>query len=319
MRTVICLAVSIAFPALVSTAAPPAQPAANLASASNMLAHVQMLASTIGPRNVSNYSNLVASANYIEKCLADLQYSVKTQQFESGSVLLWNLECEIGGSSSVSNEIIIVGAHYDTCYKTPGANDNASGIAVMLELARLLRTNTVDRTLRFVAFVNEEPPFFKSELMGSVVYAARSKQRGEKIVGMMSLETVGYYSEIKNSQTYPTIGFGLFYPSKGNFIAFVSNKESKALLQNCEQAFTAAGPPLPIEALSTGQLVPGISLSDQWSFWIYGYPGMMVTDTAMFRYRHYHKATDTPEKLNYEKMADLVRGLRAVIERLSRK
>jgi Zn-dependent M28 family amino/carboxypeptidase len=211
-------------------------------------------------------------------------------------------------------EIILLGAHYDSVRGSPGANDNASGVAALLALsARFARLQT-RRTLRFVAFVNEEPPFFYTDRMGSQVYARAARGRGDDIRAMFSLETIGYYRDDIGSQRYP-FPFGFFYPEQGNFIGFVSNLGSRALLKRAVAAFRGVSD-FPLEHLAAPAIVPGVAWSDQLSFWRAGYPGVMVTDTALFRYPHYHRADDTPDKLDYARLARVVEGLAAMLRTL---
>src|SRR5438309_7547838 len=194
----------------------------------------------------------------------------------------------------------------------PGANDNGSGVAALLALARSFSGKVGQQTLRFVAFVNEEPPFFQTTQMGSFVYARRSKQRGDKIASMISLETTGYFSDAPHSQKYPAPGLGIFYPTTANFIGFIGNFHSRALVRRAISIFRAQQK-IPSEGATLPSFIPGVSWSDQWSFWQHGYPAIMVTDTALFRYRHYHEPTDTPDKLDYDRFALVVSGLENVI------
>ena len=172
------------------------------------------------------------------------------------------------------------------------------------------------RTLRFVAFVNEEPQYFQTPQMGSFVYAARCQSRGDRIEAMISLETIGYYSNEPRSQGYPAPGLGFLYPRTGNFIAFVGNVASRSLLRNVIGEFRRYAQ-IPSEGGALPAMIPGVGWSDQWSFWQHGYPGIMVTDTAPFRYPHYHAATDTPDKLDYDSMTRVVVGLEKVIHHLA--
>jgi hypothetical protein len=282
----------------------------------NLRRHVEMLAGQIGERNVWHPEALAATARYIRNTLEDLGYEVQIQSFESRDVTLQNLEVELTGDSA-PEEIIILGAHYDSIRGTPGANDNASGVAAMLEIARLLAGNTYSRTVRLVAFANEEPPFFYSEEMGSRVYVARSRQRGEQIKAMLALETIGYYSDQPGSQNYP-IPFSLFYPDTGNFIGFVGNLSSRRLVRQAVGAFRASTP-FPSEGVAAPGWMMGVHWSDHWSFWQAGYPAIMITDTALFRYQHYHAATDTPEKIDYPSLARVTRGLADVVTELAGK
>ena len=211
--------------------------------------HVSTLAERIGERNIKHYDSLNASLEYIKNALKVEGFQVAEQDYSIGGKLVKNIETEISGTQK-PEEIIIVGAHYDSVSGSPGANDNASGVAALLELARDLKERSPERTLRFVAFVNEEPPYFQTEDMGSRVYARRSRERGEKIVGMLSLETIGYYSDAKNSQVYP-FPFSLFYPSEGNFIGFVGNTSSRTLVRRAIKTFRedAAFPSQGVAAL----------------------------------------------------------------------
>jgi Zn-dependent M28 family amino/carboxypeptidase len=218
--------------------------------------------------------------------------------------------------TSRRDDIVVVGAHYDSVSGCPGANDNATGVAAMLELAHRLARAPVSRTIRFAAFVNEEPPFFQTANMGSVVYANAAKARGDRIVGMLSLETMGYYSEEKGSQQYPA-AVAMLYPDVGNFIALVANVGSARLLMDARRAFKSRTP-FPVQSAAVPAAIPGVGWSDHWAFWQAGYAAMMVTDTAPFRYPWYHTANDTPDKIDYEKLAQVVDGLEAVIESLTR-
>jgi Zn-dependent M28 family amino/carboxypeptidase len=221
-----------------------------------------------------------------------------------------NLEGEIAGTQK-PEEIVLVGAHYDSVPVSQGANDNASGVAAVLEIARLLRTEPFSRTVRFVAFVNEEPPFFQTGEMGSRVYASQSRKRGEKIIAMISLETIGYYSNKKGSQNYP-FPFSLFYPDTADFIGFVGNTASRQLVHQVIGLFRKKTL-FPSEGIAAPTWILGIDWSDHWSFNEEGYPALMITDTAFFRYDAYHTRQDTPDKIDYERMARVVRGISDIV------
>ena len=276
--------------------------------------HVTTLAGEIGERNIWHARGLEASAEYIEKALIDAGYRVDRQEFTVEGTTVANLEAERAGTS-LSEEIVIVGAHYDSVIGCPGANDNASGVAGLLEIARLLATEELSRTVRFVAFVNEEPPFFLTTDMGSRVYAARSRQRRENVVAMLSIETIGYYSEEPGSQHYP-FPFSFFYPTTANFIGFVANVSSRRLVRRAIGTFRAQTQ-FPSEGLVAPEWVTGVGWSDHWSFWKQGYPAILITDTALFRYDHYHTPQDTPEKLDYARTARVVTGLTRVVADLA--
>jgi Zn-dependent M28 family amino/carboxypeptidase len=225
-----------------------------------------------------------------------------------------NLSAEIPGSTK-PEEIVIVGAHYDTVYDCPGADDNTSGVAALLELARLLKDSHPARTLRFVAFVNEEPPWFQTESMGSLVYAREAHRKHEKIVAAISLETIGMYSDRPGSQQYPE-PMGLLYPDRGNFIGFVGNLSSRALVRNAIQVFRQSAS-IPSQGSAAPEFLSGVGWSDHWSFWQEGYPAVMVTDTAPFRNPNYHRPTDKPDTLDYASMARVVTGLQQVVTSLA--
>ena len=287
------------------------------ATSDNLQKTVKILARDIGKRNHLNPSGLKKAINYIKYEFAKYGYAIDTQIYkaESADMDFENIIASIPGSTD-KDEIIIVGAHYDTYADTPGADDNASAIAVLLELAKLFANIKTDKTLRFAAFANEEPPFFKTKDMGSLRYAKLCESAGENIEAMICLESVGYYSDKPQSQNYPSI-LKFFYPNTGNFLSMVSNMPSRKLLKKTAASFQAASK-LPIEKLwAPATLVNAITLSDQWSFWQCGYKAVMLCDTAFFRTPHYHTRQDTIEKLNYDKMADVVDGTKQILLDLS--
>ena len=275
---------------------------------------VQKLAGEIGERNMWHYPQLNAAADFIEDSFSRAGLHPRRDSYELRGQACHNIEGEIPGTHP---EIILIGAHYDSVFGSPGANDNGSGVAAMLALARRFAGKTGKHTVRFVAFVNEEPPYFLSDEMGSFIYAGRCKARGDKIPVMISLETIGYFSDAPNSQTYPSPGLGIFYPKVGNFIGFVGNVRSRSLLRRVIAAFRKHAK-ISSEGAALPAFIPGVSWSDQRSFWRYGYPGIMVTDTAPFRYPYYHSADDTPDKLDYDRFALVVSGMAKVIEDLDK-
>lgn len=294
-------------------ALPESTPAMNRATnpsspalADRLRGHVTHLAVEIGPRNVFRPDALHAAADYIRREWAAQNYPVNSQYYQAMGVKSENLEVRRIGKTK-PDEIILVGAHYDTVQGSPGADDNASGIAALLELTRRFATTETARTLRFVAFVNEEPPFFFWGRMGSGVYAEAAQARGENIRLMISLEMLGSYSEQPGSQSYPPL-LRHFYPDRANFIAMVSNRASRKELHQLVAAFKSRSD-FPVESLATFEFIPGVAWSDHLSFWRAGYPAIMITDTAFYRNAAYHTADDTPEKLNYPAMASMVEGL----------
>jgi len=276
----------------------------------NLHRHVRHLAGEIGERNVWRPDALERAADYV-KASFDPAYAIGEHHFESGRRLR-NIEAVRAGSK----EIVVIGAHYDSVRECPGANDNGSGVAALLEIARLLAPGRPARTLRFVAFPNEEAPFFDTDAMGSLQYARRCRERNEDVVAMISLETMGYYRDEPGTQTYP-MGLGMLgYPAEGNFIAFVSNDKSRALLHRAIETFRTTTA-FPSEGLAAPPIVPGIGWSDHYAFWQEGYPALMVTDTAPFRYPEYHTPQDTPDRIDDERFARVTVGIARVVAGLS--
>jgi len=280
----------------------------------DLSASVKQLAETIGRRNLDFYDALKSAADYIETTLRSAGYEVHSYEFSAEGKAVRNIEVQIPGAKS-PNENLVVGAHYDTFGDTPGADDNASGVAALLELAKLLKDSKPDQTIRFVFFVNEEPPYFQTDQMGSLVYARQLHNQNVNVTSMISLETIGYYSDAEASQRYPA-GFGVLYPYVGNFIGFVGNPRSRSLVRRAVKAFRESAD-FPSEGVAAPSGLTGIGWSDHWSFWQQGYRAIMVTDTAPFRNPYYHQPPDTPEKLSYDRMARVVTGLQKAILKLA--
>ena len=277
---------------------------------------LEVLAGEIGERHTYRYDKLVAAVDFLEHELRQAGYDVGRQTFEAHGRECVNLDAQLTGQTA-PHEIVIVGGHYDSVYGCPGANDNGTGAVATVALARRFAETAHDRTIRFCLFVNEEPPHFQTDTMGSLVYANRCRERDEQVVAMLSLETIGCYFDAKGSQHYPSL-FGLFYPSEGNFIAFVGNYGSRRLVRRAVRAFRG-GAKFPSEGGALPGGTPGVGWSDHWAFWQAGYHAIMVTDTAPFRYPHYHKDTDTPDKIDYDRMTRVVDGLGVVVRELARR
>ncbi|MEX2490976.1 MAG: M28 family peptidase [Nitrospirales bacterium] len=273
-------------------------------------AHVHMLGSQIGERNLFHYDKLLLAAEYIRAEFEAAGYDVRRQQYDVSGKICENIEAEVRGTDR-PEDILVIGAHYDSVKGSPGANDNGTGVAAMLVLARQFVHSPASRTLRFVAFANEEPPFFQTRDMGSWVYARRSRQRNENIILMISLETIGYYTDAPNSQRYPP-PLSLIYPSTGNFIGFVSNLANRDWVRLAVGNFRQHTQ-FPSEGAALFGWLPGVGWSDHWAFWQEGFPAIMVTDTALFRDPHYHTANDTPDHIHYGHLARVVSGLQQVI------
>jgi Zn-dependent M28 family amino/carboxypeptidase len=279
-----------------------------------LAAHIQTLAGDIGERNIFKPGAYRRAADYIAGAFKDAGYEVDWQRFEAQRVTCANLTATRVGSTR-ADEIVVIGAHYDSVAGCPGANDNASAVAALLELARRFAGDRPARTIRFVAFANEEPPFFLTDKMGSRVYAGACRERRDDVQAMISLETLGCYNDAPGSQRYPPL-FRFFYPDRGNFVAFVSDLGSRPLLSRSARVFRAHSN-VPLETCATFASVPGVDWSDHGSFWKHGYRAFMVTDTAPYRYSHYHEPTDTPEKVNCDMLARVTLGIEAVVRDLA--
>jgi Zn-dependent M28 family amino/carboxypeptidase len=275
---------------------------------------VATLAGDIGERNALRERGLYDAADFVDRSLKDAGYEVRREAFDANGTRCENIEAQIVGRDRAA-EVVVVGAHYDSVQGTVGANDNGSGAAAVLALARAFAGRETSRTLRFVEFANEEPPHFQTSTMGSLVYAKGCRERGDRVVAMLSIETIGYYRDEDGTQSYP-FPFSLFYPSTGNFVGFVGNSSSCRLVRQSIETFRKTTR-FPSEGAAVPGSLPGIGWSDHWAFWEQGYPGVMVTDTALFRYPHYHTTRDTPDKLHYDRMARVVAGLEEVVAELA--
>ena len=277
-----------------------------MATAASLEAHVRELAVTIGERNVYRPQALRAAADYIAQTWRAQGYAVGTQEYEAYGVRCANLEVVRPGASR-PREILLIGAHYDSVRGCPGANDNGSGVAAMLEISRHFATLAPALTVRFVAFVNEEPPSFFTAQQGSAVYAKAARERGDDIRLMVSLETLGCYFDQPGSQRYPLL-FRYFFPDRGNFLGLVSDLRSGRVMRRMAKTFRRHSD-FPLEHVAAFRWIPGIGWSDHLSFWREGYPALMVTDTAFYRYHYYHTTEDTPDKLTYPAFGRATDGL----------
>jgi Zn-dependent M28 family amino/carboxypeptidase len=276
--------------------------------------HVEVLARDIGGRSAGRYFQLREAAEYIHGQLQSFGYAPERQTYEVDGLAFENISATLNGKAE-SDKVFVFGAHYDTAGGLPGANDNASGVAATLELAHNFAHEAQTDSIRWAFFANEEPPYFRTPAMGSYVYAKRCRAQRENIAGMLSLETIGYYSEVPGSQTYP-LKFHPRLPDQGDFLGFVADIRSALLWRRVVRTFRK-NTSLPAEGTIAPAGIPGIGWSDHWAFWQFGYRAVMVTDTAPYRYPYYHTSEDTPEKLDYDRMARAVTGLDAVVRGLA--
>lgn len=273
---------------------------------------VHVLSEEIGRRNYQFFDNLEKAADYIASSLRGMGYAVEEWPYDIDGQRFRNIVAKIKNNDS--EHYILVGAHYDSCFN-PGADDNASGVAGVLELARLLKGESLQANIMFVAFTNEEPPFFQTDGMGSRVFVRVLREKRIHIKAAIILEMIGFYSDRWFSQKYLPL-LGPFYPNRGNFIAQVGNFRSKGLVDLIHQEFKEKQY-FPMRSIVAPDSVPGINFSDHASFWDAGIQAVMITDTAYLRYPYYHSKNDTMEKLDFEIMGRVVRGLKGSIMRLA--
>jgi Zn-dependent M28 family amino/carboxypeptidase len=305
-----CLLLALTMPAMA------AEPIADPALVAELTADVAHLGERIGERNTQRYEQLVAARDHILAAFAAAGLPVERQDYQAGGRLCSNVVATVAGRDAGA-PLWVVGAHYDTVPGSPGANDNGTGVAALLALARRLRAGELATPLRLVAFVNEEPPFFQTAAMGSMVYAKSLAARGERVAGMISLETIGCFSDQPHSQRFPHPALGELYPDTGNFVAIVGNEANRPLVDRLHAAFSASGCGMPSEAFAGPEALPGVGWSDHWAFWQHGFPAVMITDTAPFRDDHYHTAGDTPAHVDHARLAQVVVGVHAALRVLA--
>lgn len=270
---------------------------------SNLREHVEHLSVRIGERNIWKANSLEQAAAYIEARLRQYGYTVNRQSYTCYGKHCSNLVAETDGTGSR----IVVGAHYDSVPGSPGADDNASAVSGLLELARLLKESPPRKKITLVAFANEEPPFYGSTNMGSMVYAASLKAKNTPVDFMVALEMIGYFSK-ERIQRYPLPGMSLFYPKTADFIGVAGNFRSWGTVSQLKKGIRKHSR-IDVQTMVGPESIGGINLSDNLSFWHHGYRAVMVTDTAFFRSPHYHLETDTPDTLDFDSMAEVILGL----------
>ncbi|HPC02900.1 MAG TPA: M28 family peptidase [Syntrophales bacterium] len=282
---------------------------------SPLVGHVRELSVRIGSRSFGEREKLKEAGEYVAEILEKAGYRPEFQRYRHGGGEFVNIVATLPGTGK-DPSWVVAGAHYDTIRGTPGADDNASAVAVLLEMARLLRGSAFGRTVKLVFFTLEEPPVFRTEFMGSFVFAREARDRDQPVHAMVCLEMLGFFGEGKWRQAYPIPFASLFYPSTPDFIAVVGNWKSRKLVETVADSLRRNGP-VPVAALGAPPVVPGLGLSDHRSFWEMGYPAVMVTDTAFYRNPYYHTSGDTLETLDFRRMGELVPALVAVVRQLA--
>lgn len=265
------------------------------------------LAGKIGARSTTHYENLIRASEYLQGRYSELGYEPRLQTYKAAGFDVSNIYA-VKPSATPGAENLIIGAHYDTQYSNPGADDNASGVAVLLALMKSLSSTSLNKTIHFVCLVNEELPHSHSPAMGAFQYAKWVFEQKLPVAGMISLESVGYFDSSRGSQRYPFQFMSWLYPDRGDFIAVVGNLKSHNLVSSITRAFHESSP-IQAEGAVLPQFIRDIARSDHWAFWKFGFEAVMITDTANFRNANYHKATDHPDTLNYEKIYEVYLGL----------
>jgi hypothetical protein len=275
-------------------------------SPQNLQTHVYKLSVELAPRTFPE--NLDKTANYLREQW-QLFGRVTHQAFQVDAETYQNLSISFGPTSSSR---IVIGAHYDAYNELAGADDNASGIAGLIELARLLSQLKLTKQVDLVAFTLEEPPFFRTHEMGSAVHVQELLASGTAVELMINLEMIGYYSDAANSQDFPFSLMKYVYGNRGDFIAIVGSLSEMGIVRQSKASMRSVMN-LPVHSINAPTLVPGIDFSDHSNYWQAGFPALMITDTAFYRNHAYHSAEDTWDRLDYEKMAEVVNGVAAII------
>jgi hypothetical protein len=275
--------------------------------------HVKVISQEYSPRDFEHVENLDRTASYIRDQFAAAGAVIAGQPYQVDGRTYRNV---IGSFGPETEERLVVGAHYDAAGPHPAADDNASGVAGLIELARLCGQTQLSMRVDLVAYTLEEPPFFRSQNMGSARHARLLKANGVKVRAMLSLEMIGYFSDEAGTQSFPNPIMRPFYPSRGNFIAVVGNLGGLRLVRQVKKAMSSASE-LEVYSINAPGLVPGIDFSDQLNYWNAGYPAVMITDTAFYRNKAYHTEHDTPDRLDYRRMAMVVQGVFQAVQQLA--
>lgn len=264
--------------------------------------HVRVISETFSPRSYRHVENLDRCADYIRQEFLKTGARVREQAYAADGIVYRNIIARFGSGDT---DLTVVGAHYDACGLTPGADDNASGVAGLLELASLLAKHPLDGNIELVAYTLEEPPNFRSPFMGSAVHADDLHRREADVRGVIVLEMIGCFSDAWMSQAYPLPLLHLLYPSRGNFIAVVGRLDQRSFVRDLKARMQGATP-LAVRSINAPASLPGVDFSDHLNYWRHGYQAAMVTDTAFYRNGEYHQPGDTWERLDYRRMADVV-------------
>ena len=291
----------------------PAKRVVPAADAQRLRTHVATLSKDFSPRDWEHSGNLERASKYITEEFARAGAQTGEQVYQVDRRLYHNVIARFGPETRQS---IVVGAHYDTFAGLPGADDNASGVSGLLELASLLSKTQLPMRVELVAFTLEEPPIFRSDSMGSMQHARQLKEQGAQLRAMISLEMIGYFSDARNSQRYPIPGLSLIYGDRGNFITVAGRFADESLVRRVKRAMTSAND-LPVHSINATANIAGIDFSDHLSYWQHGYPAVMITDTAFYRNQNYHEAGDTVDTLDYRRMAQVVEQVYAAILELA--
>ncbi|MEM7182072.1 MAG: M28 family peptidase [Spirochaetota bacterium] len=288
------------------TQTPPTQEDHTSISANRLKKTVKFLSSMKPARNFYHVESLNKAAEFISREFQKANLQTFEQKFVVSHKEYKNIIATLGPPSAPR---IVVGAHYDVYGNYQGADDNASGIAGLLELARVSAplSQKLKYRIDFVAYTLEEPPNFRTTSMGSYVHASDLQRQGVEVLGMLALEMIGYFSQEANSQRYPIAAMKYIYPSTGNYIAIVGNEASANMVGHFERYMKKTS--VRVESLIAPESIQGVDFSDHLNYWAKGYRAIMITDTAFFRNPNYHQSTDTPETLNYKKMAELLNGV----------
>lgn len=280
-----------------------------IASSATLERHVRKLANDFPNRSHDNRVQLHQAADYVEQEMMALGLEVVRQNFVARGQAYRNLLVSMGPETT---DVLVIGAHYDVAGRQPGADDNASGVAGLLELARLLKGVNLKQKVELVAYTLEEPPFFATPFMGSAIHARAMKQSGKRASLMLSLECIGYFTDAPDSQDHPVWLLNAVYPTVGNFIALVGYYENGSVARRVKAAMQSTSS-LPVHSINAPSFVIGVDFSDHRNYWSEGFVAMMVTDTAFYRNKAYHTPDDTPQRLDYRRMAQVVDGVRAVV------